>query len=201
MKYLLVCISSLCVVLLHAAEGFSLDKVKEANAEVSTMRLSFVQEQHLALWEEPLETTGVIEIDRVRGAVRWAFDGGVTLILADGGLRRWDVEGREESLGGRRNPGVDAMARQMEALLAGDWSGLEETFTVVPDPDGSPAVTLKPRSKDVERLISGMAIRFRSDFQAPEVIRINAEGGDHTLYRFAEPAVNIEFEEARFVGP
>src|SRR5687768_3516283 len=118
---------------LVAAEPLTFARLQAAAQTTRTLRLPFVQEKDLALFDEPVRTPGVIEIDRVAGALRWEFTDRAVLILRGGTLRKWGADGKPES-GPDRDPGLAAMSGQMQALLSGDWRTVEEFFTVAIDP-------------------------------------------------------------------
>lgn len=175
-----------------------LARVKEAQADHQNVRLRFVQEKNLAILDEPIRTPGLIEISRPQRAVRWEFTGKSVLVFLDGKVRRWGAEGKEEKA---NDPNLKSFHDQMKALLDGDWSGLLQAFEVTPDADGTSAMTLTPRSKDLAKYIARIRIRFRPDFGAPAEMRLVATGGDETIYAFAEPEQPAEIPAARFAGP
>lgn len=179
--------------------GFSLAAVKEAGAGLRTLRLPFVQEKKLALFEEPLLTPGLVEVSRPLAAVRWEFTGQVALLLRDGVIRRVNLEsGLEESLGARE--ANRALGQQMRSMLSGDWSSLTTDYTVTPDPGGQPLVTIEPKDAGLRQFVSRLVLRFRPDLRAPAELRLETPSGDRTTYRFGEPEVDPVIDERRFAG-
>lgn len=181
------------------AEDDLLATVRARAEAVRSLRVPFVQEQHLALFPEPVTTPGVLEIDRQRGAVRWEFTGQAVLVLTDGRVERWDASGRREGLGGRNHPGTAALGHQMQALLDGDWAALEDLFTVTPS--SSASLRLAPRDADLGRFVAHIDLAFDADHTAPQRLELHNPGGELTVYRFAPPEVDVTLAAERFLGP
>ncbi len=191
---LLACVASAAI----AAEPFTLDRLATISRDIATVRIPFVQEKRLAILPDPVTAEGAIEISRPRSAVRWEFTGRSLVILADGRIRRWDDQGREQV---GDDPSMEALGAQMRALLSGDFASLGELFIVTPDPTGAPALTLTPKRVELKRYIERIELRFRADLSAPQELAIVAPGDDLTTYRFAEPIVGADLPAARFAGP
>jgi hypothetical protein len=174
-------------------------RLQAASAGVHRLRLAFVQSKDLALFDQPVLTPGVIELDRQRAALRWEYTGRTVLILAGGKVRKWGADGREE-IGFERDPNLQALRGQMQALLTGDWSAVRALFTIAETGDG-PGLVLTPSDPALAKYIARLTIRFRADLSAPESLLLEAAGGDRTEYRFAAPEVDPDLAAARFTGP
>lgn len=183
-----------------AAEPFSFARLSAATTGVPTVRVTFTQEKHLAILDEPVIAKGLIEISRPLRAVRWEFTGKSVLVFKDGRIRRWGAEGKEESVGAK-DQGVQSLAKQMEAMLDGNWDGMGEIFTVALDPSGAPAVTFTPKTPDLARYLTRLEVRFRDDLSAPERMLMVTAGDDRTEYRYDPPQLKIELPIERFTKP
>jgi hypothetical protein len=190
----------LCLLSMNAAEPFSLARLTAAAKDVQTLRVTFTQVKHLAILDEPVTSPGLIEISRPLRAVRWEYTGKSVLLFKGGHLRRFGAEGREETITAR-DQGVNSLVKQMEALIDGDWSGMEELFTITPATDGSPRLVFTPKTPDLAKYITSLTIRWRSDLSAPDYMELVAAGDDRTEYRFDEPQVGIELPMTRFEKP
>ena len=157
----------MCVLGLSAAEPFSLEQLTAATKDISSLSVTFVQEKHLAILDEPVVSPGLIEIDRKREAVRWEFTGKSVLLFIDGKLRRFGAEGKEETVT-VKDQGVNSMVSQMKAFLHGDWSGMRDMFTITPAADGQP----QPR----ERRMGRRAAQARVRGLATRRLRFGADG-------------------------
>ena len=104
------------VVTAKAGEPFSFARLAAASTGVPTVRVTFTQEKHLAILDEPVIAKGLIEISRPLRAVRWEFIGKSVLVFKDGRLRRWGAEGKEVSIGAK-DQGVQSLSRQMDFLV------------------------------------------------------------------------------------
>lgn len=183
-----------------APQPFTLARLAEISQGIATLRVPFTQEKRLALFDEPVHSSGVIEISRPQAAVRWEYHGKSVLILKDGRIRRWGAEGKAETAGGD-DPGGRAVQGQMQALLTGDWSALAELFTVTPDPAGATALILVPRSPDLAKYVARIDLVFRADLSAPQGLLVVSADGDETRYVFAAPERDVDLAPARFAGP
>jgi hypothetical protein len=181
-----------------AAVPFTFERLEEASARIQTVRVAFTQEKKLALFDEPVVSTGIVEISRPQAAVRWEFTGRSLIILKHGRLRRWSAEGKQEH---GDDPGIQSMADQMRALLTGDLTGMQDLFTVTADRSGKPIILLVPREPGLARYVQRLDLRFRDDLSAPQSLLIVAHGGDETLYTFKEPEIGVELLKSRFEGP
>lgn len=188
----------LCLSLSLGAEEL-LARLQQVSASVQRMRIAFEQRKDLALFDQPVVTPGVIELDRVHGALRWEYTGRTVLILADGRVRKWASDGREE-VGFEADPNLQALRGQMQALLTGDWSAVQSLFTVSEGSDGL-SLVLTPRDAGLARYVATVTITFRADLSAPATLVLQAAGGDRTDYQFATPENGIELAPARFTGP
>ena len=185
---------------LSAAETPSLPaalrQAQAAAATIPALRMTFVQTKHLAILDEPLTTPGCLEMDRAAGALRWEFTGQAVLIFSKGHLRRWGPDGQEENLGG--DPGGQAVAKQLQAMLTGDWTPLLSLFTIADGPDGT--VVFTPLTPDIARFIVRLTLSFAAA-GAPTGMLLETTGGDRTEYRFAPPDAGWKPDPARFLKP
>lgn len=183
-----------------AAEPFSFARLTAATTAVATVRVTFTQEKHLAILDEPVIAKGLIEISRPLRAVRWEFLGKSVLVFKDGHVRRWGAEGKEESVSSK-DQGVQSLAKQMEAMLDGKWDAMAEIFTVTLDPTGAPAITFTPKTPDLARYLTRLEVRFRDDLSAPERMLMVAAGDDRTEYRYDAPQLSVDLPVERFTKP
>lgn len=183
-----------------AGEAFSFARLTAATTSIPTVRVTFTQEKHLAILDEPVVTKGLIEISRPLHAVRWEFTGKSVLVYKDGQLRRWGAEGKEESIG-TKDQGVKSLAQQMEAMLDGKWDAMAEIFTVTPDPSGAPLIIFTPKTPDLARYLTRLEVRFRDDLTAPERMLMITAGDDRTDYRYDPPQLAVDLPVERFTKP
>lgn len=200
MRLLLGCLVAATVAAEPAGQPFSVARLQAISQDIASLRVPFTQEKRLALFDEPVLSSGVIEISRPLAAVRWEYRGKSVLVLKGGRLRRWGAEGREETIGGD-DPGGRAVQGQMQALLTGDWSALDDLFTVTPDAQGGAALTMAPKSPDLGKYIARIELVFRADLSAPQSLIVISADGDETLFFFGEPERNADIAAARFAGP
>ena len=200
MRPLLLLLFAFVLTATSAAEPFSLAMLTTAAKDVQTLRVTFTQVKHLAILDEPVTSPGVIEISRPLRAVRWEYTGKSVLLFKGGRLRRFGAEGKEETITAKEQ-GVSSVVKQMEAFIDGNWSGMEEMFTITPAADGSPQLDFAPKTPDLAKYITSLRIRWRADLSAPEHMELVAAGDDRTEFRFDVPQVGIELPTTRFEKP
>ncbi len=202
----LIALIPLCLPVLLAAEEMPdrpplLAEIREAAVAHDSLRTTFTMERHLAVFEEPVISTGSLEIDRELGGVRWEFTDELLLILHDDQLRRWDDEGNEEVVDTKRDPGAAVLARQMRALLDGDWSGVHEDFRQEWTPKRPRELIMVPADEAMRKLIGRIEVTFGTESGLPDQLIIRTPGGDHTIYRFAGAELDVVIAAERFAGP
>ncbi len=173
----------------------ALERTKAAASQAQAVRLTFVQTKHLEMLDQPLVSTGAMEIDRRGGRMRWQFDHGATLILVGGKLRRWGADGKEENLG--NDPAAQAMVGQMQGVLSGNWTVLGDLFTIHSDAQHIEGL---PRAADLARYLERMLITVAAD-GSPQKIELFAHGGDCTTYDFGAADTTWLPRPERFSGP
>lgn len=188
---LLVC----CATALMSAEPSALDRSKSAAATAQAVRITFTQTKELAILDQPLVSTGCLEIDRPHARLRWQFDHGAVLVLADGTLRRWGADGHEEDLS--HDPSAQAMAGQMKGFLLGDWNALDALFALTADQQ---RIRCTPRTSGLARYLEELVITVDAS-GSPTDLTLRAPGGDVTTYRFAAPDAGWAPDPKRFLGP
>lgn len=188
----------LLILVIALAQGETLtERLHAAAAATQTLRLPFVQEKYLTLFDETVTTPGLIEIDRRNARLRWEFTDRAVFIFADNRLRKWGADGREET-GLDRDPNLTALRAQMRALISGDWSTVEDLFTLTA---AGEHLTLTPRDGALARFVERLDLTFSADLAAPQTLELIATGGDRTVYRFAAAELGVDLPPARFAGP
>ncbi len=192
--FLLMCLAAM--VAANESPEDLVQRVAQAARQVGAMRFTFVQEKRLAMLEEPLRTNGVIEIDRRQGRLRWQYERGPVIILAEGRVQRWGADGVAERVAGH---GAQGLAAQMQAMTSGDWSALRDLFELHPG-EAEGHLILRPKGEGMARFITSLRLVFRAD-GSPASMQLIAQGGDVTDYSFALPDTAWSPDPARFAGP
>jgi hypothetical protein len=158
---------------------------------------TFRQTRHLAVLSRPLVATGDLVVDRDRG-VLWQVKKPLvrTFVLGPGGLREADAAGKAIRQPSQEAPVMAQMARIVGSLLKGQWSTLDDFFTVHPQGDPSRwEIVLEPRPSTAPFLkrvrVSGAAFLER--------IQVEEPGGDTMDVTFQNPRADLPLtgEEAR----
>jgi len=195
---LVLCLGPACAAQPAGEREFSLAALRERAQEVEQVRLRFRQIKELELFDRPVVTHGVLDISRPLESVRWEFTDRAVLVLRHGVVKRWRADGTREHVGS--GPATQALQGQMQALLSGDWSALDQAFVVHLDRDER-RLRLEPRTEDMARYVTAIELVYPPDLTAPRSLVITAPGGDRTTYEFAEPEDPGALTVNRFEGP
>lgn len=181
------------------------------------VRIGFSLERHLSLFPDPLLSTGELVIDRQKKAVRWHFDKEVTLILVNNQLRRFGPNGAEEDINLQRDAAAKALKQQMIGFRDGDWSAFEKLVDlketkqdiILDSPNGvdkerlihSTKMVFTPKDGHLKELLYTIILIVRQDNGSPHLLELLSSNGDKTIYRFNEPILNEDFDDAFFKIP
>jgi hypothetical protein len=107
------------------------------------LHADFQQTRRLAALSRPLKASGSFVVARDQGVV-WRLDRPLplTVVLAPRGVLEVDREGRRRVQTAKDMPMAARMAGIMNALLGGQWSALDELFTVKGEAGAAGAWTL-----------------------------------------------------------
>lgn len=148
------------------------------------LRGRFVQERYMQGFAAPLRSEGSFLVAPGRGLI-WRAETpfAITTVVTPAGLVQ-SVDGAETSrLSAARLPFLARLYDMLAAALAGDWRGLESTFTVTRKGD---AVSLRPVKADDPNIpaIAARVGRF------VEEVEIAKPGGDRDRLIFTDQILN-----------
>ncbi|MFM2294092.1 MAG: hypothetical protein RLZZ350_505 [Verrucomicrobiota bacterium] len=188
---------------LHAqtnASG-SLEKISGALGQAKTIVTRFVQERHLALFNEPLRSEGWLCFEKP-GRVRWETTVPYkSILLSDGsGVAQFewtDAQWKklDLGLGGALQNVVSQIAGVMDGHFADGRAGYTVTATNVAD---KIVVTLVPQNAALRKMMASIEVHLAADLQATRRVVLRENGGDFTDIQFSEQSVNVALPAKTF---
>ena len=181
------------------SENF-LKAVAETLKSVRSLRAVFVQERHLALFVEPLVARGECSFERP-DRLRWELtEPYVSLLILEGrGVAKFDrMEGRPRKL---ELGGADLLREvlgQITDWMQGDFSKSHETYELKLEQGADYRLTLKPRSKELLKLIRAVELSIHPETHRVTQVVIREPGQDFLSIRFEQERLNLEFEPLTF---
>ena len=187
-------------VLLAAPVGAA-DVMSEISARVGTPELvrgQFEQKKHIEALERPLLSRGDFLVARNRGVV-WRTLAPFPQVLK---ITRREIVQEQNGkvrfqLSVEREPTVKAINQVLFALFAGDFSALEQSFSIGGTLEGERwRVIMRPTSTALAQLFKEIRLEGVSTVQGVDMLEAN---GDRTEIRFKGTQVNgaLTAEEAR----
>ncbi|MFP4475014.1 MAG: outer membrane lipoprotein carrier protein LolA [Desulfatibacillaceae bacterium] len=176
-----------------------MDGLRDAMAEVRSIRAPFVQEKHLPILENPIESTGEFHW-RAPGNVRWEYEKPVRTVLLMSGedlLRyTWRDGGWSRDSGGGLEA-VRAVVEDINSWMSGDFDR-SETFSARLEPGDPARVVLTPRAEELADFIQGVDIVLGERPGLISRIVIHEGAAAHTVISFRYPELNPDIPDAVF---
>lgn len=176
---------------LRAAEVDSvLTRLEGVAAGVKSLSSDFVQEKHLAMFEEVLTSKGrfvFVKPDRLRWELLEPVNSGFVLQGNEG--RRWsDRSGRTEPFDLAKEPVMKLVAEQLLSWARADFVKLRKEYRISLVREKPVQLRLDPLAKG--GILDHLLIAFAADETHVESVEIHDKDGDFTRIRFLAATVN-----------
>lgn len=182
-----------------------LAELQRKMSTLTTVYLEFDQERHLALFSEPLKSSGVMVIDRP-DLIRWETTEPYQSILL--GNRKSvaqfeQVDGKWKKLKLGFPQMLKRVMEQMSLMHQGKLDALTADFTLTVATGSVAVVTMVPKDKDVRSMLASLEIKMEPDFSATREVVMNEPNGDKTriLFRREKRGVKLPAETFDQVKP
>lgn len=167
---------------------------------LTTVYLEFDQERHLALFAEPLKSSGVMVIDRP-DLIRWETTTPYQSILL--GNRKSvaqfeQVDGQWKKLKLGFPQMLKRVMEQMSLMHQGKLDALTADFTLSVATGSVAVVTMVPKDKDVRSMLASLEIKMEPDFSATREVVMNEPNGDKTRILFRREKRGVKLPAGTF---
>lgn len=181
-------------------EAFMSD-VEKSMGEVQTVVAGFVQEKHLSLFGDVVETKGCIVYsrpDKLRWEIRDPFRS--ILIVAGDDVAKFEFqkgERRRLELGRSRDIILMVMD-QIRSWFRGDFEKSDETYDVQVFATTPARIVLMPKDEAMSQSLEAIELHLSRDRSAMDQVIIREKGGDKTVMRFNRSQEELEVVEDYF---
>src|SRR5580765_6437395 len=177
--------------------------LQDLQRKMSSLRsvcLDFTQARHLKLFPEPLQSDGVMLIERP-DQIRWETTAPYQSILLGNRksvaqFERTDGEWKKLKLGFPQQ--LKRVMEQMALMNQGKLDALTSDYTLSVATGSVAVVTLVPKDKSVRAMLSSLEIKMRPDFSATTEVVMNEPGGDLTRILFLRERRNVTLPPGTF---
>ena len=166
-----------------------LQRLQQTSAQVESFEASFVQEKELSLFAKTMIFHGRLTVVRP-DRLRWEFTDpvpSVLLLSGDAGLR-CSGESKPVQFDVKTDPVMKSVAEQLWLWLGGDYSRLNESFTLYENGDN--VLTVIPKEPSMAEYIEQVTITFETVNMQPGQVVIKEPGGDLTRLIFSDYSFN-----------
>ncbi len=177
-----------------------LAELQRKMSTLTTVYLEFDQERHLALFSEPLKSSGVMVIDRP-DLIRWETTTPYQSILL--GNRKSvaqfeQVDGKWKKLKLGFPQMLKRVMEQMSLMHQGKLDALTADFTLSVATGSVAVVTMVPKDKDVRSMLASLEIKMEPDFSATREVVMNEPNGDKTRILFRREKRGVKLPAGTF---
>lgn len=167
-----------------------LGRLEQVAGSVKTLASDFVQEKHLAMFEEVLTSKGrftFVKPDRLRWELLEPVATGFVLVGNEG--RRWsDRAGRSEPFDLAREPVMKLVAEQLLSWARADFAKLRKEYRITLAAESPVTLRLVPLAKG--GILDHLLIAFAADQTHVAMVEIHDRDGDFTRIRFVGATIN-----------
>lgn len=181
-----------------AAVDAVLARLEREAAGVATLSSDFVQEKHLAMFQEVMSSKGRFAYARP-DRLRWELLEPVAtgFILKGKQGRRWnDRSGRSEPFELNREPMLKVIAEQLLAWTRADFPKLRKEYRISIVTEAPVVLRLQPLAEGGP--IGHLLIAFAADDSHVTSVEIHDRDGDFTRLTFVNTRVNPELPATTF---
>lgn len=167
-----------------------LAQLQRLSADVATLQSDFVQEKHLAMFQEVLRSRGRFYFARP-DRLRWELIEPVAAgFVLDGGKgRRWNARsGRQEPFELAREPVMQLVAEQLFAWAGADFEQLRRSYRITVVQRAPVVLKLVPLAAG--GFLDHLRVAFAEDGRHVALVEVHEQGGDFTRIRFVGATVN-----------
>ncbi len=177
-----------------------LNALRQEASRTRTIACDFVQETHMALFDEVVSSEGKFFFKRP-DMVRWEytnpFSSGFVMQGEKG--REWDeATGQVRNFTASGSPQMAVVTKQIVAWTTFDIQWLETQYDIQAEAHPAPHLRLTPRGKTVRSFIQHLDFYFSKDRSVLKRIELHSPDGDFTRIRFSNHRINGDLTDTTF---
>ena len=172
----------------------TLEMLGRGIASFQTLKTSFVQEKHLALFQSTIVLKGRIVLQKP-GRVAWHVDSPVrSSVVIDGGtVRQWDEDsGRVQEISLAKNPLLQNVLGQLTGWFSGSYGAFLKDFDVELLKSAPYVFRFLPRkTHPAAAFLRSIEIEFRDDHRYLRRLTVVEQGGDRSDLTFLDTQFDV----------
>lgn len=200
----------LCALLfVNPALGDDLDDelrlIFSAQSDVSSMQSAFVQTKNLSLFDETIESTGTIVIEKP-GFYCWTYESPERSIFYIDGKRTGfylPETGERDEVDLDKSSGLASIIQSITSIITGNLESSTLTDFEVSRTssfNGFPAYVFTPRTEELQSLFERVTIRFDEHNKLARDLQILENNGDTTDMTFENWLTNIPVDRSMLLN-
>ncbi len=167
---------------------------------MKSLAAQFVQEKHLEMFQEVLESKGrfyYVRPDRLRWELTEPVPSG--FVIEGGKGRRWhDRTGETETFKVESDPAMRLISEQLFAWARVDLDWLEKQYAMTVLQESPVVLRLTPRAERAGDYLDHLRIEFSAQGSHVRVVKMVEKGGDFTRILFRDTQFNGAIDEELF---
>lgn len=177
--------------------------LKEYAAVVSrakSLYAEFVQERHLALFEDPLRSDGTMCF-RKPDAIRWETTRPYQAIFTctGGGVAQFErVDNEWRKLDLAHVKSLRGVVDGMSFFLEGRYLERQQDYEFTVTRGADTVLRLVPRSETAKRFLEAIEIHLAPDLVVTRKVVLRQSGGDFTEIRFTRQVIDVVYPDGTF---
>jgi outer membrane lipoprotein-sorting protein len=185
----------------QTTNSVSLEEMNRAMSGAKSVFTHFVQERHLALFQEPLRSEGYLCFEQP-GRIRWEVtEPYKSILVSDGsGVAQFEwVDSQWKKIDIGLAAAMQQVVSQIAGVMKGQYTHENREYSVaLANPETGPLITLTPRNEKMRKMMQAIEVHIAPDLKATRRVVLRENGGDFTDIRFDQQVVNAAFQERTF---
>jgi len=175
--------------------------IRQQSQSTQTLSCAFVQEKHLEMLEEVLESHGQF-LFKKENSVRWEYLEPIRYtILIHGGKFTIDNDGKISEFSTESNPMFREINKMIVTAIRGDFVGNSDFEPAYFESQTDYMAKLVPSSAQVQSMIESISIYFDKTSMNVEQVIFSEPGDDFTSIKFSDIQVNKPLPDESFIQP
>ncbi|MCC7377614.1 MAG: outer membrane lipoprotein carrier protein LolA [Verrucomicrobiales bacterium] len=177
------------------------EDISRAMSGARTVFSRFVQDRHLALFQEPLRSEGYLCFLRP-GRLRWeTTEPYRSILVSDGsGVAQFEwTDERWKKLDLGLSVALEQVLAQIAGVMEGNFASDRRGYSAtVSSETGGPKIVLVPMNEKIRKMMASIEVYLSADMKGTRRVILREIGGDYTEIRFEDQVVNGTFPDRTF---
>jgi outer membrane lipoprotein-sorting protein len=177
------------------------EDISRAMSGARTIFSRFVQDRHLALFQEPLRSEGYLCFLRP-GRLRWETTVPYrSILVTDGsGVAQFEwTDDRWKKLDLGLSVALEQVLSQIAGVMEGNFASDRRGYSATVSSESEcPKIVLIPQNEKIRKMMAAIEVYLSPDLKGTRRVILRETGGDYTEIRFEDQVVNGTLPERTF---